>query len=79
MAENNIKESDTPLRLCFTDAKKAQACVGRLIRLRYKQKIADSEFKSLLWAFNIWLGFEKHIKEIDFEKRLEALEAINNG
>jgi len=46
-----------------------------LIRLRYKQKIADSEFKSLLWAFNIWLGFEKHIKESDFESRIAALEA----
>ena len=76
MQDNDIQETDTHhVRLCFGDAKKAQACIGRLIRLRYKKKISDVEYKSLLYGFNQWLGYEKFIKETDFEKRIEALEA----
>jgi hypothetical protein len=52
----------------------AQASIARLVRARQKGKISDFDYKSLLYGFNVWLGYNKHIKEIDIEKRLEALE-----
>ena len=75
--ENDTGSPDTPLiRLSFQDAKKAQACIGRLIRLRYKKKISDFDYKSILYGMNQWLAYEKHNKELDIEKRIEALEAM---
>ena len=79
--DNSSKDIDTEkrnaplIRLSFQNAELAQASIARLVRARYKGKISDFDFKSLLYGFNIWLGYNKHIKEIDLEKRIEALEA----
>lgn len=79
MRENDNEDMDTPLtgsvRLCFQDAKKLQTTIARLIRARANKKIADSDYKAIIYGINYWLAFEKHIKELDIEKRLEALEA----
>jgi hypothetical protein len=75
MADNDKDKRDTPpVRLSFKSPTAAQASIARLIRARQKNKISDLEYKSLLYGFNIWLAYSKHIKEIDIERRLEALE-----
>ena len=74
--ENDTKKEDTPLvRLCFQNADLAMGSIGRLIRARYRHKISDVDFKSLIYGFNSWLSFNKHIKECELERRIEALEA----
>jgi hypothetical protein len=75
MKDIDTEKRDTPLvRLSFQNAELAQASIARLVRARYKNKISDLDYKSLLYGFNQWLAYNKHIKEIDIEKRLEALE-----
>jgi len=75
MKDNDNEKRDTSLvRLCFQDAEKAQASVARLVRARYKGKISDLDYKSILYGFNTWLSFNKHVKEVEIEKRLELLE-----
>jgi len=72
----DTEKRTTPLvRLSFQNAELAQASIARLIRARYRNNITDTDYKSLLYGFNTWLGFNKHIKEIDLEKRIELLEA----
>lgn len=77
-AENDTEKQDTPplVRLCFQTAELAMGSIGRLIRARYRHKIPDTDYKSLLYGFNSWLAFDKHVKEIEIEKRLEKLEAL---
>jgi hypothetical protein len=75
MKENGTEKRDTtPVRICFQSAEKVQASIARLIRARYKGKVSDFDYKSLLYGFTQWLAYNKHLKEIDIEKRLEALE-----
>ncbi|MCL2185252.1 MAG: hypothetical protein FWB86_05275 [Treponema sp.] len=78
MIENDKLENDTPtkkkIRLFFGDAKGTQKTIARLIRARYRGAISDFEYKSLLYGFNIWLAFSKHIKDIDIEKQMQEIE-----
>jgi len=81
---NSIKDIDTekrntPVRLSFQTPELAQASIARLIRARYKNRITDIDFKSLLYGFNIWLGYSKHIKEVDLLKRIETVENMINN
>ena len=73
------KKVYTPVRLCFQSARLAQDSIARLIRARFKGTVSDFDYKSLLYGFNIWLGFDKHLKAVDIEKRLERMEALLQG
>jgi len=81
---NSIKDIDTekrntPVRLSFQNAELAQASIARLVRARYRNKITDIDYKSLLYGFNIWLGYNKHIKDNSLLERLEAIENMLNN
>lgn len=75
----DTKKRNTPVRLSFQTPELAQASIARLIRARYKNRITDIDFKSLLYGFNIWLGYSKHIKEVDLLKRIETVENMINN
>jgi hypothetical protein len=80
MKDNDKQKQHTPLvRLSFQNAELAQASIARLVRARYKGNISDFDFKSLLYGFNIWLGYNKHIKENSLLERLEAIENMLNN
>jgi len=75
----NTEKRDTPVRLSFQSPELAQASIGRLVRARYKNRITDIDYKSILYGYNCWLSYSKHIKENSLLERLEAIENMLNN
>jgi len=79
LKDNDTEKRNTLVRLSFQTPELAMASIARLIRARYKKKITDVDYKSLLYGFNIWLGYSKHIKDNSLLERLEAIENMINN
>jgi hypothetical protein len=75
----DTEKKNTPVRLSFQTPELAQASIGRLVRARYKNKITDLDYKSILYGYNCWLSYSKHIKENHLLERLEAIENMINN
>jgi hypothetical protein len=48
--------------------------MARLIRYRNEGKIADGDYKTLVWGLAQLLGYWKHEADLRIEDRLQAIE-----
>jgi hypothetical protein len=61
-------------RLALNDYKTARHSLTRLLRMRFRGEIDTETYRDMIKGFQALLSYDKLEKEIDLERRLDALE-----
>ena len=80
MAIGDNSEKEKPKkRLSLGDIKASRASLCKLMRAYYNGAIDHATFRNTVYSFNALLGQDKHINEMDINKRLDTLERLIKG
>jgi len=76
MNDATEKQGGTPVpfKLMLHSVPATRRTFARIIREYAKGRIAESDYKAVIWGLSQYLGAFRLEKDIELEKRLEALE-----
>jgi len=76
---DNLEKTKPKKRLSLNDIKSTRASLCKFMRAYYNGAIDHATFRNTVYSFNALLGQDKHINEIDVNKRIDALERLVKG